>query len=94
MQIASDVRLRIEALLTPQQFTALKDIVLGPWAVGLLAVPEVQAEIGLTEQQKTALKRIDQEAREEQGHFDREVFGILTPAQQERLRAEVDRRGW
>ena len=94
MQIAKDVRPQIEALLTPQQLTALKDIVLRPWTVSLLATAKVQEEIGLNEQQKAALKRIGQDAREKIARFGEKALAILTPQQKKKLRAEVDRRGW
>jgi len=94
MRIAQDVRPQIEALLTPQQLTALKDIVLGPWAVGQLLTAQGQEEIGLSEQQKAALKRVGQDAREKHARFGQDMLDILTPQQQEKLRAEVDRRGW
>jgi hypothetical protein len=63
-----------------------------------LASPEAQEEIGLSQQQKAALKRIGQDGRERIARFNQEMsekeLGILTPQQQEKLRAEVERRGW
>lgn len=60
---------------------------------GQLASP-VQKEIGLSEEQKSTLKRIRQESYEKVARLGEEELGILTPQQKEKLRAEVDRLGF
>ena len=54
--------------------------------------------IGLSERQKAALREIDARYFDKPEQIYREMtdkaLAAFTPAQQEQLRAEVDRRGW
>ena len=54
--------------------------------------------MGLSEQQRTALREIEAEYFDKPEQIYRELtdkaLAAFTPAQQEKLRAEVDRRGW
>jgi hypothetical protein len=103
-QEMADLRKQIEAALTPEQWTLCQEMAFQNLAIPSLrlAVHNAQASngtgIGLSEQQKTALRKIDME------YFDKpeqicceltdKALTAFTPAQQEKLRAEVDRRGW
>ena len=103
-QEMADLRKKIEAVLTPEQWASCKEMAFQNLAIPALrlAVRNSQASgdagIGLNEQQKTALREIDAE------YFDKperiyceltdKALAAFTPAQQEELRAEVDRRGW
>ena len=55
-------------------------------------------EMGLTEQQRAALREIEAKYGDKPEQIYCELtdkaIKVLTPAQQEMLRAEVDRRGW
>jgi autotransporter-associated beta strand protein len=97
-RMLQDTRRRIEALLTPQQLTALKEMIFRGTAFGMLAGPGVQEKIGLGDQQKANIQRIYQDEADKRVRLYREVqeksFALLTPPQQKKLRAEMDRRGW
>ncbi|MHC4405641.1 MAG: M56 family metallopeptidase [Planctomycetota bacterium] len=61
-------------------------------------IAQVSSEMGLTEQQRTALREIEAEYVDKPEQIYCELtdkaLTAFTPAQQEKLRAEVDRRGW
>jgi hypothetical protein len=93
-------RRRTEAVLTSQQLAELKETVLRRRAFGTLTDPNVQAKIALNDRQKAAVQRVHED---DANHRDRlfvfepaarKSFDLLTPQQQERLRAEVERQGW
>jgi hypothetical protein len=102
-QEMADLHKKIEAALTPQQFALFNEM-----AIQNMVAPSlhyrgriVKAEatgIGLTEQQQAALRDIEAEYvdKPEQIYCDLtdKALTAFTPAQQEKLRAEVDRRGW
>jgi hypothetical protein len=98
MRITKEARQKIEALLTPEQLVKLKDDLFHTEAFGWLIVPEVQDKIGLSNQQKAEINRLNQEWKEKTKRFEQELdakeFGFLTPGQQDTLREEFDRRGW
>jgi hypothetical protein len=98
LQIINQAREQIEALLTPEQLAALKDIVFRSWAIGSLNDAHFREELQLNDEQKTALNRFGREASELGGRLERErmtkELGVLTPEQQEKLHEELDRRGW
>jgi hypothetical protein len=97
-RLTKDVRQKIEALLTPQQLAGLKDILFRMWSFGSLINPDDQKNLGLSDQQKTDLQRIDREFQEKAEKNEQEMFkkalDILTPGQQEKLHEELDHRGW
>ncbi len=96
--IALGVRPQIEALLTAEQLTALRDIVYRSEAAGWLSVRQTQDELGLSQEQKASLGRLRKEWGEDHERLFQEMteklLAVFTPAQQEKLREEVDRRGW
>jgi hypothetical protein len=60
-------------------------------------IVQLSSEMGLTEQQRTALREIEADFdKPEQIYCELtdKALTAFTPAQQEKLRAEVDRRGW
>ena len=103
-QEMADLRKQIEAALTPEQWALCKEMAFQNLAIPVLHMAAHMAQasgeigVGLSEQQRTALREIDAE------YFDKpeqiyceltdKVLAAFTPAQQEKLRAEVDRRGW
>jgi hypothetical protein len=97
-KLNKDVREKIEALLTGQQMSALKDNLFQYWSFGRLIDPAVQQKLGLSDRQKAEIELIDREFREKVEKNEQEVFkkalDVLAPGQQEKLRAEIDRRGW
>ena len=66
--------------------------------LGMAAYMALSGEMALTEQQRAALREIEAEYvdKPEQIYCEMtdKALAAFTPAQQERLRAEVDRRGW
>lgn len=92
------VRRRTEAVLTPQQLAALQETVFRRRAFSTLADPKVEVKIGLDDQQKAAVKRINEEPAIRQDRIlreaERKLFGVLTPQQQEKIREVIDRQGW
>ncbi len=97
-KLAKEIRQKIEALLTPEQLAALKDNQFRSQAFGWLIIPQVQDKIGLSDRQKADIYHISKDLLEKSDRFDQELFakelGLLTPGQQEKLREELDRRGW
>jgi hypothetical protein len=90
-QEMQDLRKQIEGVLTPQQWASCKEIAFENQAVAML--PTV-----LTEQQQAALRAIEAEyfdkPQQIYGEMTDKALAAFTPAQQEKLRAEVARRGW
>jgi hypothetical protein len=86
----------VEAILTPQQLATLNEINFRRQVVLALGYPEKRDSLGMTDQQKTGLQRLDKENHEQLYRIDREMLGkaleILTPSQRDQLRAEIDRR--
>ena len=91
-----DDKKRVEAILTPQQLATLNEIDFHRQVVLALGYPEKRQSIGMTDQQKVDLQRLDKETHEQLYRIDREMLGkaleILTPSQREQLSAEIDRR--
>jgi hypothetical protein len=58
----------------------------------------VEAKIELNDQQKAAVKRINEEPVNRQDRIlrgsERKLFGVLTPQQQDKIREVLDRQGW
>lgn len=103
-QAIADLRKQIEAALTPEQLALFKEMAFQNMAipslrmVGSIAKAADEGGIGLSEQQRTALREIEAEYFDEPEQIYCELtdkaLTAFTPAQQEKLRAEVDRRGW
>ena len=97
-KLNKNVREKIEALLTPQQLAAVRENLFGAPGSRWPAFGEFQARIGLNEQEKAEIRRIDREFQEEYrsnvGELWKKSLEVLAPEQQEKLRAELDRRGW
>jgi hypothetical protein len=103
-QEMADLRKQIEATLTPKQWASCKEMAFQNLAIVTLqsVVHDAQAAKGigldLSEQQMADLRKIEAE------YFDKpeqiyceltdRALAAFTPAQQDKLRAEVDRRGW
>ena len=98
LRMLESVRRRTEAVLAPQQLAALKEIVFRRRAFSTLADPHVEAKIELNDQQKAAVKRINEEPVNRQDRIlrgsERKLFGVLTPQQQDKIREVLDRQGW
>ncbi|MBN2579802.1 MAG: hypothetical protein JXB10_12510 [Pirellulales bacterium] len=94
------VRRQIEKLLKPEQLTAMKDMIFRTQAPLVLADAQngVREKIGLSDRQKADLDRISRNFNGETNRINRtteeKILELLTPPQQEKLRAELDRRGW
>jgi Spy/CpxP family protein refolding chaperone len=93
----AEARRQVEALLTPQQLAALKELIFRSRACLMLADTGVQAELALDDRQKAALGRIylnpgghDKSYREAAG----KSLDVLTPEQQEKYREYGHRQGW
>ncbi len=100
-QLIGDLRKRIEAVLTPEQLHAFKDMAFQTMAASHLraaARSKEQGNLGLSEQQKATLRQLDAEyfnkPEEIYGDLTDKALKAFTPAQQDMLRAEIDRRGW
>ena len=92
-----DEKNRVEAILTPQQLTTLVEINFRRQVVLALGYPEKRDSIGMTDQQKADLQRLDNESSEQQYRIDREMLGkvleLITPPQRQQLTVEIGRRG-
>jgi hypothetical protein len=98
VRVTKDVHKKIDALLTPEHLAALKDNLFHNRAFDRLKEPDFQKIIGLNDQQKADINRLNMEWNEKYQNNNREEFkkelDLLNPEQQEKLRAELDRRGW
>ncbi|MGO9356466.1 MAG: hypothetical protein ACLP1D_02195, partial [Xanthobacteraceae bacterium] len=101
-QEMANLRKQVEAVLTPQQWASCKEIAFQNQAVPGLRMAAHMApapnEMGLSAQQWKALREIEAQYFDKPEQIYRELtdkaLAAFTPAQQEKLRAEVDRRGW
>ena len=98
LRMLDAVRRRTEAVLTPQQLAALKEMVLRRRAFSTLADPNVEVRIGVDDPQKAAVKGINEEPASRQDRIlreaERKLFGVLTPQQRDKIREILDRQGW
>ena len=89
---------QIAALLTPKQAAALPEIGFRNAVVNALSDSRVQKAVGATADQKARLKRLADEENERAkrgpADDDRKALAVLTPVQKQKLREELDRRGW
>jgi hypothetical protein len=97
-KLKKEFREKVEALLTPQQSAAVKENVLRTTAASLLSYTAFQVKIGMSDEQKMELAGIHRKLREKSQNDEKEMFkkalDILTPQQQQKMREELDRRGW
>jgi beta-lactamase regulating signal transducer with metallopeptidase domain len=101
-QEMADLRQRIQAALTPGQWALCNEMAFENLAMPRLHMaahdPLVSIWMGLSERQRTALRAIEAEYSDKPEQIYCELtdkaLAAFTPAQQEKLRAEVDRRGW
>ncbi len=98
-QLVEDHRQQIEALLTPQQLSALTDFNLHKemaWA--LLSDKDTLKRIDATQTQRTTLRQLIDEARKQQGRAWEEAtkraLKLLTPHQHDLLHEKFDQEGW
>ena len=101
-QEMADLRKKIEAALTPEQWAACKEMAFQNLTISQLRMAasneQLASAMGLSEQQRDALRKVDSEYFDQPEQIYCELtdkaLTAFTPAQQEQLRAEVDRRGW
>jgi hypothetical protein len=78
--------------------TVLRETVLPERTFGPAKSPGVQKKIALDDQQLATLRRLfeDYEAGRERRYQEanRKAFDVLTPQQQDEIRAVMDRQGW
>ena len=93
----TDAKKQVEAILTPQQLTALNEINFRRQVALALSYPEKRKTVEITTRQAAGLKRLDKENLKHLHRIDRETLAkaisILSPRQREQLRVEIDRRG-
>jgi beta-lactamase regulating signal transducer with metallopeptidase domain len=88
----------IDALLRPEQVAALKEINFRQGAKNALFSAIAQKRLGLSDAQKARLRQLDQQRQEGdksalRGTIERSL-AVLTAAQRQKLREEIDRKGW
>jgi hypothetical protein len=99
-----DLRKQIETILTPEQWASCKEMAFQNMAVTLIQAsvhyPQKPsgAGIDLSLQQMADLQKIEEEFAGKPEQIYQELtdktLEVFTPAQQEQLRSEVERRGW
>ncbi len=94
-QLIAEHKRQIEGILTPRQLESYKEMALREVALNVLNDPRTLGQIGATKEQNAALSRLQMESIDKPEQITREMadkaLKSLTPAQQEMLRAEVDR---
>jgi hypothetical protein len=90
---------RVEAILTPEQLTTLKEIDFRRRVTLAFGYPEKRKTAGVSERQFDDYKRLVREAHKPMYDLDRALLAravdILTPAQKEKMRAVIKERfGW
>jgi hypothetical protein len=87
---------QVAEILTPQQLQRLKEVDFRRKVVLALSYPEKRESIGMTGEQKAELQRLKQLAHDALYRIDREMLekalAILTPAQVDQLRPQIERR--
>lgn len=88
---------QIEAILTPKQIAALKDIDLRRRMLLALGYADKRKTLGITDPQTAELNRIDRETidglRRIESEMIRKPLDVLTPVQQTKLREMFNRAG-
>jgi hypothetical protein len=90
-------RKQVEAALTPEQLKTVQKMMFQLQAAGMLATPQVQEKLGLSEVQQQQLGRVYQQMQDKMQRLQREmaaqVVDVLTPEQQAALRKEAAAAG-
>ncbi|MBN1591010.1 MAG: M56 family metallopeptidase [Pirellulales bacterium] len=90
-----ELRGQMEKVLTPKQLDAYKDMAFQMAGAYSFRDPYVQLELGLNDQQTTALKRLFRDSDARIARFPREIgkkiFDVLTPAQKENLQEKLSK---
>jgi Zn-dependent protease with chaperone function len=90
----AEARRQVETLLTPQQLSAIKEIIFRGQAYMMLADTKVQAKIALDDRQKADLGRINRELGDKLGlEAQGKSLDVLTQPQQEKLREQIRQHG-
>jgi hypothetical protein len=86
---------QVEAVLTPEQLAAVKEIDFHRRAALALHYPEKRRTVGITPEQDAEMQRLEEQTHERLYDIDCEMLDraleIPTPRQQEQLREEIDR---
>jgi predicted dienelactone hydrolase len=99
LQLVPEARKRLAAILTPAQLAAFEEMGFQNLTIPYLRVAKnTKEKLGLSDDQVKTLRQIDAEyvdrPAEIYGEMTDKMLAALTPAQQQTLRAEIDRRGW
>jgi hypothetical protein len=90
VKMCSELRKQFEAVLTPDQLAAYKDMAVRNIATTALRDSRVQDRVGASDEQKAALQRILDESlvnyRQSNREMGQKMLKVLTPPQQEKLR--------
>jgi hypothetical protein len=91
-----EVARQIEAVLTPQQLAGLKEMTSRRRAASAVLSAEFQKKIAVTDPQKARLRQIAEEfvkqSESSSAAAPERALAVLTTAQQQKLREELDRR--
>jgi hypothetical protein len=99
LQLVPQARKQLAAILTPAQLAAFEEMGFQNLTIPYLRVAKnTKEKLGLSDDQVKTLRQIDAEyvdrPAEIYGEMTDKMLAALTPAQQQMLRAEIDRRGW
>ena len=93
----SEFRRQVEELLTPQQAAALGEIRFHDAVSALRSDSELGLMLGITAEQEARLRRLSVQRQQSDSSTERAArensLAVPTEAQQQKLRAELDRRG-
>jgi hypothetical protein len=93
-KFAQSARKKADAVLTPEQLKTLDKITFQLWVAGVLARPNAQQQIGLSEAQQKQVLGVYEKATEKMQKLQRETaeeaLTILTPEQVEKLHNQMD----
>jgi Zn-dependent protease with chaperone function len=96
VKLSINLRKQFEAVLTPEQLEKYKEMAFQKVFDFQLSSPPVMEKLGLSEEQRTAIQKIEQEKIEDFPRFSREmganILKVLTPAQQAKLRDAIRRQ--
>jgi Spy/CpxP family protein refolding chaperone len=104
-QRQAEIRKEVEAVLQPEQVAKLKELNLRMRGPGLLSYTRTMEQLDLTAEQKTKLQGVRDEWQQKQQKMQQEMqklqqemfdksFQLLTPAQQDKLKEQVNAQTW
>ncbi len=97
-KIGADLRRQFQAVLTPEQLAVYRDMAFRNISGSAIWDQQLVRKIGASDEQKAALRRMFDENHAAFDKSSRDAVGkalkILTPAQRERLRSELERQDW